>query len=245
MIFFISDAHLGRIDRQTDRDVEHDLIACLKHHREAVEHVYLVGDLFDAYIEYGRLVPKGATRLKGLLASWTDAGIPVTCLVGNHDPWHIDYFETELGVHVATGPILRQHYGYTLHLAHGDLLPGEPPVKNGFNRLLRHPIPVWMFRSLLPGDVGMRLAQAVSRVSGQRPIDPRVVEALRTEAHRILLREPVDLVVFGHTHHAECRTWQEGTYLNTGAWCTTRTFGQLDEHGPKLLQWNGRSADGV
>src|SRR5690606_6470197 len=98
MILFLSDLHLGRGGPDMARRVEQDVIACLEHHRERVRHLILLGDIFDEYIEYRHLVPKGHTRLLGLLANWTDAGVPITYLVGNHDPWHRDYFQQELGI---------------------------------------------------------------------------------------------------------------------------------------------------
>ena len=60
--------------------------------------IYLMGDLFDVWIEYKRVVPKGFVRVLGKLAELADSGISIHFFVGNHDMWMKDYFETELGI---------------------------------------------------------------------------------------------------------------------------------------------------
>lgn len=243
MILFLSDAHLGRSGN--DRLVEADLISCLKSHRSRVEHLYLLGDLFDEYIEYRHLIPKGFVRLKGLLADWTDAGIPVTYLVGNHDPWHRDYFESELGITMQFDGLSVQHRGCDLFLAHGDRTDAEGMLEAWWKDLLRHPVPVWLYKSLLPGDWGFALARYVNRTFGKRELNPDLVEQLRVHARQILANRAVDVVVFGHSHYPELLTWPEGFYLNTGYWHESRTFGRLDDDALQLVRWNGACSEVV
>ena len=68
--------------------------------------IYLLGDLFDFWFEYKKVVPKGFVRVLGKLAELTDRGIPVTFFVGNHDLWMKDYFKKELGVKIHHNPII-------------------------------------------------------------------------------------------------------------------------------------------
>ncbi|MEX0601174.1 MAG: UDP-2,3-diacylglucosamine diphosphatase [Rhodothermales bacterium] len=245
MILFISDVHLGRGDVDTGRAVERDLISCLSHHRNEVEHLYILGDLFDEYIEYRRLVPKGFVRLQGLLADWTDTGIPVTYLVGNHDPWHIDYFEAELGVRIAHDVVACRHHGVSFHLAHGDAMGDASTFKGWLKGWLRHPVPVWLYRSLLPADLGLGLARAVNRTFGNREIDRDLAGRLRVKARRILEDHTVDVVILGHSHQPECTSWPEGGYLNPGYWHESRSFARLVDGATQLVRWNGRSVDVV
>ena len=48
-------------------------------------------------------------RFQALLAEWTDRGVGITYLVGNHDPWHRDYFTRELGVRVVFDHLVEAH----------------------------------------------------------------------------------------------------------------------------------------
>ena len=243
MILFVSDVHLGRADPDTERSVERDLIACLEAHRDEVEHLYILGDLFDEFIEYRGLVPKGFVRLKALLAQWTDAGIPVTYLVGNHDPWHIDYFEQELGVEISFGPVDVEIGTLRFLLAHGDVIADAKTLRGWVKAWLRHPAPVWLYRHLLPADFGFRLARTVNHAFGKRDVDWDLVERLRVKARGILRDRTRGVVIFGHCHHPELLSWPEGGYLNTGYWHESRTLGRFIHGELQLARWNGRSAD--
>ena len=239
MVLFLSDIHFGRGDAAHERAKEADLLACLRAHEAEVEALYLVGDVFDEYIEYRTLVPKGFIRFQALLASWTDQGIPVTYLVGNHDPWHLDYFTRELGVRVVHDHVLVTHGCRTVYLAHGDGLASSDRPYRWLKPVLRHPLPVWLYRTLLPGDAGMRLARWVNRRVTDETPDPDTIQELTAYARQLLHTTEADLVVLGHSHQAALLTWPEGTYLNPGFWADARTFGILRNDKIHLVRWNG------
>lgn len=247
MILFLSDLHLGRGTADASRAAERDALDLLRAHEPEVRAagaeggLYLVGDVFDQFIEYRRLVPKGFARLQGLLAAWTDAGIPVTYVVGNRDPWHLDYFERELGVRVVPDAVTARLAGRDTYIAHGDGLDPSERVYNLLKPLLRHPLAYRLYRNLLPGDSGYRLARRIARQGNGTP-DAPTVSALRRAARHRLASTPTDLIVFGHSHRAERSDWPEGTYLNPGYWFADRTFARLDAGGPTLLRWTGHGA---
>lgn len=234
--------HFGREDDATERANEDALLDCLDAHAGSVDHLYLVGDVFDSYVEYRHLVPKGFVRFQARLAQWTDDGVPVTYLVGNHDPWHRDYFARELGVEVVSDAVDAVHYGRHVHLTHGDAVASAHGLYARLRPVLRHPVPVWLYRTLLPGDFGVRLAQWVSRRLHDDAPDPDVVASLRRYARRVLHASAVDVVVMGHSHVPALHDAPDGAYLNTGSWYGTRTFGRLDSDGIHLCEWNGTRA---
>lgn len=256
MILFVSDMHFGRgashapgtqgdgaeADGAGADGAEAALIDCLEAHAGAVDHLYLVGDVFDCYLEYRHLVPKGFVRFQGLLARWTDAGVPVTYVVGNHDPWHRDHFRDELGVRLVDGPLEARHYGRSVRLSHGDEVASTHRLFGALRDWMRHPAPVWLYRALLPADLGVRLARWASRALHDDAPDPDVVRALRRRARSRLREAAVDGVVMGHSHVPALHRWPEGTYLNTGNWYDARTLGRLDADGFHLLRWNGTRA---
>ncbi len=242
-VIFLSDLHLGRAGERSSREQEKQLLHFLRSVREEVEHLYLLGDVFEDFIEYHHVVPKGFTRFKGLLAEWSDAGIPITYLVGNHDPWHVDYFEHEVGVTIEFGDLFAAHQDRRLLLSHGDRIVSTSRANAWLRDWLRHPVPVWMYRQLLPADLGISLARIVSTRFGNRKIDWDLVEGLRVHARRILAESPVDTVVLGHSHFPELHQWPVGRYMNTGYWHESRTFGRLVDGELQLMQWNGRTAE--
>jgi len=234
--------HFGRGGVSAEREKEKALIHCLEAHADRIEHLYLVGDVFDGFIEYRHLVPKGFVRFQALLARWTDRGIPVTYLFGNHDPWHCDYFEDELGVQLVPETLDVTHSDVHLHLAHGDARASTHGLYSSLRPVLRHPGAAWLYRSLLPADLGLGMARWISRALHDESPDPAVIEALRTHAHDTLRRNSTDVVVMGHSHKPALHTWPDGVYLNTGNWYEKRTFARLDDHGVHLSRWNGTRA---
>ena len=246
MILFFSDLHLGRGDDATRRKREAELVTCLQRqrstHPEPIDHLYLVGDVFDQYIEYRHLIPKGFARFQGLLARWSDCDIPITYLVGNHDPWHRDYFQRELGIRLVFDALLEPARDVILYLTHGDDVAARVQSYGALRPLLRHPVPVWMYRTLLPADAGLALARWVNQRAHADTPDPEVVDALRSHAQQILQTTAAHVAVMGHSHVPELSAQGDGYYLNTGNWHESRTFGRLDDDGLHLLRWNGTEA---
>jgi len=242
VILFVSDVHIGRGPRATERRKEAALIDCLEAHYGEAEHLYLLGDIFDGYIEYDHLVPKEAVRFRALLAQWTDDDIPVTYLTGNHDSWHNNYFCEELGVHLVRNPLRVEHDGIQLCLRHGDGKASRHGLYRWIRPVLRHPKSAWLYRSLLPADLGVGLARWISRRLHEDGPDPDVVDALRAHAQRYLRTNGTHAIVMGHSHVPSLHAWSAGVYLNTGNWYEERTFGRLDGDGMHLARWNGTRA---
>jgi UDP-2,3-diacylglucosamine hydrolase len=236
---FFSDMHFGRPAPGSDREVERSLVACLEHHRGEVRHLFLVGDVFEAYIEYQTLIPKGYTRFLGKLAEYADDGIPISYLVGNHDPWHRDYFEKEFGATVHMNAIETNDYDRTTLIMHGDGVRGAGGKSYWLRPVLRHPLPIWLYRNLLPGDAGIFIARRVNRLLQGEQLEPRTINGLRSFAAEVLSSGRADLVVLAHSHFPEFCTLPGGHYLNLGSWHMDRTYGLLDDSGPQLLRWNG------
>lgn len=237
--------HFGRDAPDAERARERDLVACLKAHAPHVEQLFIVGDLFDAYIEYRHLVPKGAVRVLALLADWTERGIPVTYLVGNHDPWHRDYFREALGIEIRMNEVTLEGYGQHIYVHHGDGLDPNSTRYNALKPWLRHPLPVWIYKNLLPGDLGMALARKVAQHSAQSNTSETNRRSYRSIAQRLLSEGGTDAVVLGHTHAPEHLHFSDGEYVNLGAWYEQRTFATLDDAGFQLMRWNGASAEPV
>jgi UDP-2,3-diacylglucosamine hydrolase len=242
VVLFLSDMHFGRGERAEEQEKESALIECLDAHANQVRHLYLLGDVFDGYIEYRHLIPKGFVRFQALLARWTDRGIPVTYLFGNHDPWHRDYFAQELGVTLVPETLDVTHQGRRLHLAHGDAEASTHASYAWLRPLLRHPWAIELYRSLLPADWGVALAHRVSRALHDPTPDPIVVRALRNRARGVLEEKPFDSVVRGHSHEPALHRWPGGVYVNTGNWYEKRTFARLENGWLHLMRWNGTRA---
>jgi UDP-2,3-diacylglucosamine hydrolase len=244
LTIFVSDTHFGRSPGPGDDAAERDLIACISALRDELDAVFLVGDIFEHYVEYRHLVPKGFVRFQALLATLTDAGIPVTYVVGNHDPWHRDYFTSELGVAVSMDRVQQRLYERDVLITHGDGLGPEAGLYRYLKPLLRHGVPVWIYRSLLPADLGMGIAKWYSRNFRSTSINEVRTRSLRNEAVALLERNAYDVVVMGHSHVPELLEVDGGTYVNCGCWYSDRSLAVIGREGPSLKRWEaGRLMD--
>lgn len=202
MYYFASDIHLGSGDAATARCTEQRFVKWLTEIENDAEALFLLGDIFDFWFEYGKVVPKGFVRTLGQLARMTDKGIRVVMLTGNHDMWIRDYLQKECGVEVYTKPQIVTLAGKRLFLAHGDNMniKGQPMLRlmNGIfrSRVLR------VFASwLIHPDLFVRFGRwwsGSSRKSHGEERDPRFLKPLieyAAEHH-----SDADCFIFGHMH---------------------------------------------
>jgi len=248
LTLYISDLHLGRGTPAESRAAEADFRSLVAAHRAELERgaLVLVGDVFDQYIEYRHLVPKQAMRTLAMLADLVDAGCRVTYVVGNRDPWHVDFLEQQLGVRLVRDSLTEGPPGGRTYIAHGD---GHVPAEWTYNRLrplLRSPQMARLYRMGLPGDSAFAFARWFAhRFGSDGASEPRITEALRARAREIVSAGDASLVVMGHGHAAELTHFGAGAYLNPGYWFAERTFGRVDEQGPALLRWHAGGAEPI
>ncbi|AKA34900.1 UDP-2,3-diacylglucosamine diphosphatase [Flagellimonas lutaonensis] len=243
-IYFASDNHLGAPSAVESLPREKKFVAWLDLVKKDAEAIFLMGDLFDFWFEYKKVVPKGFTRTLGKLAELTDSGISVFYFVGNHDLWMNGYFEEELNI-----PVFRRPQELTINntaffIGHGD---GLGPGDKGFKRMKKvftNPFAKWLFRWLHP-DLGVRLAQYLSVnnkiISGEA--DAQYLgedkEWLVQYCKRKLEGQHYDYFVFGHRHlPLEIDLNGKSTYVNLGDWIKYFTYGVFDGEEMKLLTFN-------
>ncbi len=237
MLVIISDIHFGQGPAVAERAKERALLELLHGHRDELEALYLLGDVFDQFVEYRHLLPKGFARFQGRLAELTDAGVPVHYLVGNHDPWHLDYFEKELGVALHRSGFALTVDGRSLTLSHGDTA-GESGVSHWARGLFRHRASAALFRTLIPADAAYRLTRWTKTTFGSDPLDPETDRQLALTAKRQLERGS-DVVIMGHSHVPRCLEHAGGIYVNAGSWHIDRCYVTVDASSIAVRRWNG------
>ncbi|MFT5021831.1 MAG: UDP-2,3-diacylglucosamine hydrolase, partial [Colwellia sp.] len=119
-IYFASDNHLGAPSQVESRPRERQFVAWLEEIRKDAAAIFLLGDLFDFWFEYKKVVPKGFTRTLGKLSEIADSGVPIYYFVGNHDLWMDGYFQEELGIPVLHKPTEFNLGGKSFLIGHGD-----------------------------------------------------------------------------------------------------------------------------
>lgn len=160
MIYFVSDIHLGAGDRHQQQRTERAFCRWLDVISKDVTRLYLLGDIFDFWFEYRRVVPQGFVRVLGRLAELSDRGVEVVFYTGNHDMWCYDYLERECGMRVVRAPRVEHICGKALHLAHGDNMNihGEPLLKI-MNKMFRSSWLRSLFSWIIHPDLALRFGR--------------------------------------------------------------------------------------
>ena len=71
-IYFASDLHLGLPNHESSLIREKHFVKWLDIIKKDATEIYLVGDIFDFWYEYKRVVPRGFTRVLGKISEITE-----------------------------------------------------------------------------------------------------------------------------------------------------------------------------
>jgi len=128
MIYFLSDAHLGSLAIERSWAHQKKVIDMLEEMSKDAVSIYMLGDMFDFWMEYVIRDPKKrqfhpfCKELRKLKRH----GIHVHFFTGNHDLWTFGGLARLTGVEVHEEPCTIQRYGKSIYLAHGDgLMPSN------------------------------------------------------------------------------------------------------------------------
>lgn len=246
-IFFLSDFHLGAPDAATSLQREKLIVGFLDSIKHEADTIFIVGDVFDFWYEYKKVVPRGYVRLLGKLAELTDAGIALYFFVGNHDMWMKNYFQKELNIPVYFEPkefVFNQKH---FLIGHGD---GIGPGDHGYKRLkkiFRNPVCQWVF-GVLPPAVGMGLANYFSRKSRQAAGNHKEEQFYGEDREWLLIysketlkKKNIEFFIFGHRHlPIDYRLSDSSRYINLGDWINYCTYAVFDGTDIQLRSYTGK-----
>lgn len=232
--YFASDFHLGLKAGTDPMERERRVVKWLADVSSTAKSIFLVGDLFDFWWEYKKVVPKGFTRFLGKISELTDSGIEIHFFTGNHDMWIGDYLEKECGMILHTGELRFELDGRRFCVAHGEGL--------GVNDR-RYLALLWLFRnktlrkiySMLHPRFGIALAHRWSRNSRlsksfSREFRGEENEPLVRYARETLQHDNIDFFIFGHRHLAlDMPLSEQNRMIILGNWF----------NAPVYADWNG------
>jgi UDP-2,3-diacylglucosamine hydrolase len=232
-IFFASDFHLGLKTGAEPLEREKRVVTWLKSIAADAQEIYLLGDVFDFWWEYKRVVPRGFTRFLGTVSELTDSGIPVHFFTGNHDMWVTNYLATECRLTIHTSPVTILLGNKMFHLAHGE---GLGTKDAGYKILLsvfrNKPLRV-LYSSLHPSiGVGIGLRWSLSSRLGKgisKEFMGEEKEDLIRYAKSILEKENIDYFIFGHRHLSMTYKLKEDSeIIFLGDWIKHSSYAEWD-----------------
>jgi UDP-2,3-diacylglucosamine hydrolase len=229
-IYFLSDFHLGAPDYESSLKREKWVVKFLDEIKKDAEIIFILGDLFDFWYEYKKVVPKGFVRILGKLAELTDSGIVIHFFVGNHDMWMSGYFEKELNIRVFHETEEFEFNGKKFLIGHGDGLgPGDHRYKL-MKKVFRSKFSQSLFGMLHP-SAGIGIADYFSRKSraSAGKEDEKFLgeekEWLILFAKETLKNKHIDFFIFGHRHlPLFYKLNEESVYVNLGDWIKYNSY---------------------
>jgi UDP-2,3-diacylglucosamine hydrolase len=234
--YFVSDAHLG-ISMPGHDNRQKDLLSFFDAVSRDASALYIVGDLFDFWIEYRHAIRPDYFVVVSHLRRLVESGVQVHYLAGNHDFALGPFLRDMVGVTIHQEHLETVIQGRKVHLYHGDGLVKADIGYRVLKKILRNPFNQRLYKLIHP-DIGVPLASFFSGNSRKilsKWLTEEKLEEYRQNAKRFL--ESNDIVIFGHTHKAEIKKFGEKTYINTGEWIRKYTYAKMENGEISLWQW--------
>jgi UDP-2,3-diacylglucosamine hydrolase len=225
--YFISDLHLDAARTQTGRLLER-FTQALIHDKESCAALYILGDLFDAWVgdDDDSLL---ASRTRQTLKAFTAAGPDLYVMHGNRDFLLGEDFCSATGAQLLQDPFRLDLFGRRALLMHGDLLCIDDVDYQRFRSSVRQP--QWR-DAVLAKPLEQRrllartLRQASNEAKSNKPED--IVDVHPEEVDRVMREADAELLIHGHTHRPGQHRVACGSRWVLGDW----------EHRPTALKVN-------
>lgn len=229
---FISDLHLD----PSRPAITELFLAFLRDDARDAEALYILGDLFEAWIGDDTPSP-AADAVAVALRELTDTGVPVYFIRGNRDFLLGEDYARRAGLRILHDPSVIELYGRAVLLQHGDLLCTDDTAYQAFRAQTRDPAFIAQFLSQpLPARIAFaQQARAASQArQSEMKQDDRaqfetVTDVAPAEVASTFVRYGVDTMIHGHTHRPAVHTLEAG-----GRTCTRIVLGDWYEQGSVL-----------
>ncbi len=225
--FFISDVHLGLGLKEKEKEKEEKLVKLINHAVENCDELFILGDLFDYWFEYKRVIQKGYYKTLAALIEFSESGKKIHYFIGNHDFLHRNFFREEIGAILYEEPAAFILNNKKFYIGHGD---GLLPNDSGYRVLkwiLRNKFLQRLYSAIHP-DLGIKIASRTSKTSRTYTSkkDYGKNDGLIDTAKQ-KIDEGYDYVLFGHTHIRSELEYKKGKYINLGSWLDKPCYGKF------------------
>jgi UDP-2,3-diacylglucosamine hydrolase len=235
--YFIGDAHLGMPIRGYEAREQH-LYSFLEHISAKASQLFIMGDLFDFWVEYRHAIRPEYFLTLHFLKRCVEAGVEVHYLAGNHDFALESFLPHTLGIKIHRDEYSAEIQGKKVFMHHSDGLISQDKAYRILKKVVRNPLNQKLFKMLHP-NVGIGIASFFSKSSRKYLVANYHKEMLRNyrAVARNLLDKEYDVVVFGHTHYPQLNRYGEKYFCNPGEWIRRYTYGELSQGQMSLWEF--------
>ncbi len=233
-IYFASDLHLGMHPLEESRRREQLFVQWLEEISKDARELWLLGDVFDYWFEYSKVVPRGFTRFLGKLAMLSDQGIKIHLIPGNHDIWSFDYLPQEIGLEVHTKLITKTWNNHKFRLGHGDGLSRNDHIYRLLQGIFKNRILQWFYARLHPNG-STTFAQWWSKKSRISHgtfgsfLGADQEHQVQYARKKITEDSEIEFFIFGHRHIPfDIRIAEQTRVICLGDWIGNFTYGVFD-----------------
>jgi UDP-2,3-diacylglucosamine hydrolase len=228
---FISDLHLDG----SRPDITEQFLQFLRDEASLAERVYILGDLFEAWI--GDDDPdQDKRRVVAALRALTAGGVRCFVMHGNRDFLLGARFCKDTGTELIDDGTVVTVYGRKVLLMHGDTLCTDDHSYQRLRRIVRNPLVQFVLRSL---SLSRRQRLAVRMRAGSKAhIEaadksmPYVMDVNNEAVANAFRQTGVDCLIHGHTHRPAIHELDVD-----GKRCTRIVLGDWYEQG-SVLRWS-------
>lgn len=241
-IYFASDVHLGANYIKDQKTHQALFVSWLDEIKKDAKALFLLGDIFDFWYEYKRVIPRGYTKVLGKLMELCEAGIEVHFFIGNHDIWTFGYLENEIGMQVHYQPQCIELDGKTYFLAHGDGLGDPDKVFSLLRKVFRSRWAQSLFSTFIHPNLAMKFGLWWSGHS-RKETEKENQYLGEDKEHLILFAKdyikntdsPPAYFIFGHRHIVlDLQIQSNSRVLILGDWISNFSYAVWDKQQLRL-----------
>jgi UDP-2,3-diacylglucosamine hydrolase len=202
-----------------------------------VDHLFLVGDIFDFWFDYPHFRLKGYDSILHALDQVKQSGTTIHFIGGNHDIWASDYFHERYGCNPTGAPVTLQLGNLRVQACHGDGLLGYDWAYNTFRTIVRTKPGIVLAKSLHP-EVLFSLSTWLSGQS--RSADRDEATQIEAKGDKWIARQggaDWDLMVMGHVHHPFITSHGDHKLAALAGWFDAMGYGLLKDGKFQLLDF--------
>ena len=231
---FISDLHL-----EADRpEIGEQFLAFLRGPAREADALYILGDLFEAWIGDDDPSPYYA-GMKAAIRELSDSGVPVYFMHGNRDFAIGEQFAAETGVTLLADPTPIELHGEKVLLSHGDLLCTDDVEYQKVRAMTRNPewLAMMLSKSVEERQAFAPQARQQSMARGETMTE-EIADVNQDAVEAVISEHGVDVLLHGHTHRPSVHPFHvDGRMVHRivlGDWYDQGSLVEWDHDGPRL-----------